>query len=103
MSPIITRSGVIARGYVIEVGRQGVVGEKRGRARSRADVGGSQVPARPSGLTQIITKIEGFHGALNQVMVVVIGVGGGTAGIAQLHLQRSVNDGIDSPNEEEQG
>ena len=35
-------------------------------------------------------------------MVVIVGVGGGTARVAQLHLQRRVNDGIDLQNGEEQ-
>src|SRR5437016_2657716 len=102
MTPIITRTCVIARGYLVKARRQGGVGEKRSRARSRADVGGSQVPARPIRLAQIIAKIERFHRALNQVMVVVIGVGRGTAGVAKLHLQRSADNGAGLQNGKEQ-
>ena len=42
---------------------------------------------------QIITVINGFDGALDEIMAVVVGVGDGAARIAELHLQRSINVG----------
>ena len=39
----------------------------------------------------MVAVIKGLDRALNQVMVVVVGVGDGAAGVAELHLQRNVN------------
>jgi hypothetical protein len=44
-------------------------------------------------LAEIIAIIKGFDRALNQIMVVVVGVGGRIAGVPQLHLRGDVDDG----------
>ena len=51
----------------------------------------------------MIAVVNGFNRPLNQIMVVVVGVGGGIAGIAQLHLQRCADAGISLQDGEKQG
>ena len=71
-------------------------------APTAANVGDSHIPARPVWLTEIIAIINGLDRALNEVMVVVGGVGRGPAGVAQLHLQRGVDDRARRENRERQ-
>jgi hypothetical protein len=92
VAAIIARAGVIARVNGRDAQRQVGVGGERGAA-AGADVGAGEVPAYPIGLAQGVAVIHGLDGALDQEMVVVGGVGRGAAGIAQLHLPGSGNDG----------
>ena len=86
-------TGVVGGGHLVKAGGKRCVGDEIRGASAGAEVAGGQVPARPVGFAQSIAVINGLHRALNQVMIVIVRVGGGAAGVAQLHLLCGVNDG----------
>ena len=84
---------VIGGAQTREIGRQIGVNVIGGVAPAAAYVARRQIPRGPDGFAQIVAVINGFDGALDEVMRVVVGVHDGTGGIAQLHLQRGINRG----------
>ena len=101
MAAIITRTAVIGRSDLVKIRREIRIGVEIGRATTRAEVADGQIPAHPVGFAQIIAVVNSFDGALNQVMVMIVGVGAGIAGVAQLHLQRGVYGGASPRNSQE--
>ena len=78
---------VIGGGDAVESKRQigvSVIGRISSAA---ADIARRQIPRRPDGAAKSVAVIQGLDAALDEIMRVVVRVGQGTGGIAQLHLQ----------------
>ena len=82
---------VIGRCDAVEIWGQVRVGVIGAIAPAAANIACSQIPACPNRLAQVVAVINRLNRALNQVMVVIVRVGCGTTGIAELHLQGRVN------------
>ena len=93
MAAIITGRSVIARFHPIKVWRKIGVGEKRRAAAVCSEIAGGQVPTGPIRFAQIIAVIERLDGTLDEKMIMVIGVAGGVARIAELHLILHADEG----------
>ena len=93
VAAVIATRAVSAGGDGLEARRQARVDGPGVGTSAVSDIRRSQVPARPIGFAHIVIVINGLDVPLNQVMVVVIGISRRPTGVAQLHLQRSVNDG----------
>ena len=91
IEPDIADTGVITVADGRKIGREIGVHVITLRAGSGADIAGGQIPRGPNGLAQIVAVIQSFDGALDEIMGVVVGVGGGVGRIAQLHLERGIN------------
>jgi hypothetical protein len=72
--------------HPVEIGRQSGVHEEIGRPTAVAGVVDGQIPTGLIRLSEAVTVIERLNFALDEKMVMVVGVGGGVAGIAQQHL-----------------
>lgn len=102
MAAIITGTRVGSGGHPVEVRRQ--VGVSRpGATAASAKVSRRQIPTGPNGLAQVIAVVQRLDGALEEVMVVVVGVGGGPGGVAELHLVGSAQKSQGGRSREEQG
>ena len=83
---------VIVGGYFIKTGGQICIGEETAGTPTVPDVTSGQIPACPIGLAEMIAVIDGFDRPLNEVMIMIVRVIRGIAGIAQLHLQGCIDD-----------
>jgi hypothetical protein len=101
VAAVVAGAGVVAGGDAVEVRGEIGVGEERGPGVG-ADVAGGEIPTGPNGFAEIVAVIKSFDGALNQKVVVIVGVGSCARGIAKLHLVRRANDGVGAGSEEKQ-
>ena len=81
MTAIKTGAYVISAGDMVKTGRQFSVSMESGCAFSRPNIFSRQIPTHPVRLAVIVVVINRLDGALNQVMLVIGGVGSGVARI----------------------
>ena len=89
---------------VMEGGGQSLVSVKGGGAFCLANIFGCQIPGYPIRFAPLIVVILGQDTALNEVVLVVAGIGLGIAWIAQFHLVFNADMGSGNQrNEQEEG
>src|SRR5712671_5776090 len=94
MTAIIARTAVFIVANHVKIWRQVGVSSVSVLTYDRViGIARGQVPTRPIRLSPAIVVIKGFDWPLDEVVAVVVGVGGCVAGIAELHLQAGINDG----------